>query len=568
MTKWEAEAVGVRFSPSEGGLARRACARSYLCAVTQTEQLDLASTFPQATREQWQALVGKVLKTDAAEPDALLATPTLDGVELQPLYDSLALAAPTGLPGEFPFVRGRTAEPGWDVRALNGHPDADVTREQVMADLEGGAGSVWLQVGEGRLPVAGIPAALAEVYLDLATVSLDAGEQGVAAAEAFLAFAVAKGGAFLGQLGLDPIGQLARTGIDPGMAEAVALAQRCVASHPGVRALVVDTLPFHEAGASPAQEIGIALASGVAYLRALDGLPVEQALTQLEFRFAATADQFTTIATLRAARRTWARVAEACGVTGPAAGQLQHAVSSFAMTTRRDPWSNLLRGTIACFGAGVGGADAVTVLPFDAALGLPDKLARRMARNTQALVVEEAYVAKVLDPAGGSWYVETLTEQLAQAAWAFFQEIESAGGIVSALGSGMLSDRIAAHREARRAAVAQRTEPITGVTEFPLLPEVLLDREADLRPEPTGLPRLRWAQWHEELRDRSDAHALKTGTVPTLEVGAGSDVKALRSALASSGVLVAVADGAADFVAESDTVALGERVLDLLGVAR
>ena len=150
------------------------------------------------------------------------------------------------------------------------------------------------------------------------------------------------------------------------------------------------------------------------------------------------------------------------------------------MATRRDPWNNILRGTLAACSAGVGGADAVTVLPFDAALGLPDALARRVARNTSALLVEEAHVAQVVDPAGGSWYVEALTDALAQKAWAFFQELERAGGLRAALAGGLVADRIAASREARRAAVATRHESITGVSAFPLRDEKLLDRQVDL----------------------------------------------------------------------------------------
>ncbi len=181
------------------------------------------------------------------------------------------------------------------------------------------------------------------------------------------------------------------------------------ARYPRLRTIVADALPYHEAGASDGQELGCALATGVAYLRALTergGLDVDAAARQLEFRFAATADQFATIAKLRAARRLWARVAEVAGAAVRSAPQ--HAVTSSTMMTRRDPWVNMLRTTVACFAAGVGGADAVTVQPFDSAIGLPDAFARRIARNTQSILLEESTVAGVIDPAGGSWYVERL----------------------------------------------------------------------------------------------------------------------------------------------------------------
>ncbi|NUU20119.1 MAG: methylmalonyl-CoA mutase, partial [Streptomycetaceae bacterium] len=323
-----------------------------------------------------------------------------------------------------------------------------------------------------------------------------------------------------GNLGADPVTTHARTGGAPGagadLAAAADLAVRVHAEFPHLRAIAVDGQPYHEAGASEAQELGAATAAGVAYLRALTaaGLDTDTALGLLEFRFAATADQFLTIAKLRAARRVWARVAQASGAASGA--QKQHAITSWSMATKRDPWVNMLRTTVAAFAAGVGGADAVTVRPFDAALGLPDAFARRIARNTQSLLLEESDLAQVIDPAGGSWYVEKLTDDLAHAAWAFFQEIERAGGITAALGSGLVADRVAAVRAARDKAVATRKDPITGVSEFPNLTEEAVVREpAPARPQ-GGLPRVRYAEAYEDLRDRSDDILLATGTRPTV----------------------------------------------------
>ncbi|WP_461030907.1 methylmalonyl-CoA mutase family protein, partial [Streptomyces sparsus] len=253
---------------------------------------------------------------------------------------------------------------------------------------------------------------------------------------------------------------LARTGSGAETAEQLdAAAERTraiAATHPGLRGMTVDALPYHEAGASPAEELGCALATGVAYLRLLTGhgLSAEDACRQLEFRFAATADQFTTIAKLRAARRLWARVAQVSGVVSSAAAQRQHAVTSSVMMSRRDPWVNMLRTTVASLAAGVGGAEAVTVLPFDHAAGLPDAFARRIARNTSTILIEESHVARVIDPAGGSWYVERLTEELAQAAWAWFQEIERAGGQQAALADGTVRQRLDATWQRRRERLA------------------------------------------------------------------------------------------------------------------
>jgi methylmalonyl-CoA mutase len=319
-----------------------------------------------------------------------------------------------------------------------------------------------------------------------------------------------------------------------------------------MRAIVVDALPFHEAGGTDAQELGCALAAGTEYLRAMRaaGLPGPAAAAQLEFRFAATADQFATIAKLRAARRTWARVIQQCGIPASAAGQWQHAVTSWPMLTRRDPWNNILRGTLACFAASAGGADAITVAPFDAAIGQPDQLARRVARNIHALLAEESHVGRVIDPAGGSWYAENLTEQLAARAWACFQDIERAGGLRAALASGQIAGQLAASREARRDALGHRREAVTGVSEYPLIGETILSRPAARRAPAGagGLPRIRWAQWHEELRDRADAFARETGSPPTLTLALLDSSRPSTAAAARVAALLAPAGIATDTI--------------------
>jgi methylmalonyl-CoA mutase len=520
--------------------------------------LELAGEFPAASQDEWRRLVAKVLGaavTDAtaSAPELLLATTLPDGIDVIPLYTQPDPKPVLGYPGEAPFVRGSVAighRSGWDVRQRHAHPESTIAREQIMADLEGGVSSLWLGLGDGGIPIASLPDVLSEVYLDLVTVVLDAGEDTAQAAQLFLESARERSipvGDLHATLGADPYGLAARTGGAVDLGPTVELAARCAAEFPGVRALAVDGLPFHEAGASDAQELGCSLAAGVGYLRALQaaGLSGEAAFGQLEFRYAATADQFATVAKLRAARRLWSRVADSCGVPGPAGGQRQHAVTSWTMMTRRDPWNNMLRATIACFAAGVGGADAVTVLPFDAALGLSDDLARRIARNTHALLIDESNVARVIDPAGGSWYVESLTDQLAGKAWEWFQTIEAAGGMAAALDSGLVSDQIAVTREARRDSLAHRRDAITGVSEFPLLDETLLNRQPSAETGASaGLPKIRWAQWHEELRDRSDSHLASTGTRPTITIvtlgaarGSAAQADQVRNLLAPAGVV-------------------------------
>ncbi|MEV7503765.1 methylmalonyl-CoA mutase subunit beta [Streptomyces sp. NPDC093018] len=491
--------------------------------VLPDDGLPLAAEFPDATHEQWQRLVEGVLRksgkevSGAAAEDAL-STTLEDGLRTRPLYTARDTAPDPGLPGFAPFVRGARPEggvaDGWGVRQRH----TTLADGAVLADLENGGTSLWLALGEGGIPLADLGRALEGVYLDLAPVVLDAGRDTAEAAETLLALYADKGvepRAVRGNLGGDPLGYEARTGAAQDFAPYAALAARCAETYPGLRALTVDALPYHEAGGSAAQELGASLATGVAYLRALTeaGLSVEQAAGQLEFRYAATADQFLTIAKLRAARRLWARVAEVSGAPG---AQTQHVVTSPVMMSRRDPWVNMLRTTVATLAAGVGGADSVTVLPFDHALGLPDAFARRIARNTSTILIEESYLARVIDPAGGSWYVERLTAELAEAGWEFFRTIERDGGQAAVLRSGRLRTDLATTWAERSKKLAKRREPITGVSEFPLLAEKPVEREPAPQAPSGGLPRVRRDEAFEELRARSDAHLAATGARPRI----------------------------------------------------
>ncbi|MFE5514263.1 methylmalonyl-CoA mutase family protein [Streptomyces sp. NPDC056529] len=498
--------------------------------VLPDDGLSLASEFPDAPHEQWHNLVAGVLRKSGKEvsgPEAEDALSTLleDGLDTRPLYTARDAAPDPGLPGFAPFVRGGRAEGntagGWDVRQRHLAPD----NAAVLSDLENGVTSLWLGVGDAAVPVDSLAATLDGVYLDLAPVVLDAGDQTAAAAERLFRLYEERGvvpDAARGNLGADPLGHEARTGRPSyDLASVAGLARRCADGYPGLRALTVDALPYHEAGGSAAQELGCSLATGVAYLRGLTGagLSVTEALGQIEFRYAATADQFLTIAKFRAARRLWARVAEASGA--PEAGaQRQHAVTSPVMMTRRDPWVNMLRTTIATLAAGVGGAESVTVLPFDDALGLPDAFARRIARNTSTVLIEESHLARVIDPAGGSWYVERLTDELAHAGWEFFRTIEREGGQEAALRSGFVGERLAETWAARSRKLATRREPITGVSEFPHLAEKPVERAPAPEPPSGGLPRVRRDEAYEALRARSDAHLAATGTRPRVYLAA------------------------------------------------
>jgi methylmalonyl-CoA mutase len=481
------------------------------------DPLPLAAEFPATSREDWVQLVTGVLLRSGlaqdADPIAALSSSTYDGITVLPLYTADDLPpGPTGEPGAAPYVRGATADGatvgGWDVRQRHADPDPARLRAAALNDLEAGASSLWLVLGDAGLAVRDLPAALEGVYVELAPVALDAGAGTRDAAEAYLGLVADRGldpAEVRGSLGADPIGLRARTGADADLPLLAELAGRDYAN---LRVATVDATVYHDAGAGDATELAVATAVGVAYLRALTdaGLDVDAALDAVEFRFAVTADQFASIAKLRAARRIWARVAQLSGAAPDRRGQWQHAATSAVMMSRRDPWVNMLRTTVACFAAAVGGADAITVLPFDAAIGLPDDLARRIARNTQSILHDESSLGRVLDAAGGSWYVESLTDRLARTAWDGFTAIERAGGALAALDSGLLGERISAAREQRADDVAHRRAPLTGVTEFALPDERPVARPP-APPAPVGGPLapVRWAGEFEDLRDAVEA---------------------------------------------------------------
>ena len=469
----------------------------------------LAAGFEPATRDDWADLAGSTLRGRTLES---LATVTDDGIRIEPLYGNDGRIDRAGLPGASPHTRGSTAagstEAGWDIRALVLDEGTDAANATVLDELERGSTSVLLdRAAIGIASVDDLAAVLDGVHLEMAPVALLPGPDASTAAGWLVDLWDRRGTPATdrsGALGLDPIGIAARHGGDPDLST-LAPAVASVADAPGVRAISVDAGVWADAGAGEAWELACSLATGVAYLRALEdsGVSIDDALGALTFTYSADADQFRTIAKFRAARRLWDRVAGACGSDFRA--QHQTAVTSAAMLARRDPWVNLLRAAVAAFSAGIGGASAVTVRPFDSAIGRPDEFGRRTARNTQLLLIEESGLARVVDPAGGSWFVEDLTEQLAEAAWERFRSIEADGGMVAALASGRIAAEVEATRTARAARLATRTDAITGVTEFPDIDEVPLVRPAGPAPADGPLRLQRLAEPFEVLRDAGES---------------------------------------------------------------
>ncbi len=514
----------------EGGLAEP--------AELEPEQGSLALAAPDDRHrvEEWEraaaAVLRKARRLGDDDPDALvwekLTRTTLDGIPVAPL----------GIPRttEDLGTTGRPTRVGaWDIRAHLSRCDPKPGNEALLVDLDGGVTSVWVEVSDPE----SVAPLLEGVLLDLAPVVLRAPETPVAAARAFLAHA--EGGDLAAGTNL---------GVD-GEAEAddlVAVAR--LARDAGVLGVVVDGTAVHDRGASDAQELGHTMAVAVRVLRVLTeaGLELDEAVGLVEFRYAATDEQFETIAKLRAARRIWARVLELSDAAP--APQRQHAVTSRPMMSRYDPYVNLLRTTVAAFAAGVGGADAVTVLPFDSPLGRPETLGRRIARNTSHLLIDESHLARVADPAGGSYAVEKLTDDLARAGWEILGAIEAGES---------LDERIEETARQRDVHVARRQRPITGLTEFPDPAERLPHREPD-----GAFDGVRsWGAAFEALRDDPAVGHVFLATLGTVAAHTARATFAVNL-FTAGGVTVDVAgatEGPDDLVAAHD----GQRVVCLAG---
>jgi methylmalonyl-CoA mutase len=489
-------------------------------------ELTLARNFPPADEAAWKALVEEALK---GTPFASLRSRSYDGIAIEPLYPRAQGRS---------RIEGRVAGAPWAVTQRIDMPDAKAANAQAHDDLANGANAFTL-VFEGAggdygyaLPATGaaISQALDNVYLDAGiAIDLDLSMQSKDAAGLIATLVKARGLVAKDvtiRFGFGPIGGIAISGQSPLIWTDIApifagLIRDLAAQDFAGPFAVADGRVIHAAGGSEAQELAFTLASAVAYLRAMEqgGIALDDASRFIYFRLAADQDQFLTIAKLRAIRKLWSRIEQACGLDPRPA--FVAAETAWRMMTKRDPHGNIVRGTIAALAAAVGGADAVTVLPFSAALGIPDAFSRRVARNTQLILIEEANLHRVADPAAGSGAIESLTDQLCRVAWDLFQGIERAGGAAAALEAGLIQNEVASVRAEREANVARRKDALVGTSDFPHLaedkvPVLGTPRLSIINSDDAALPRHRVADAFERLRDRSDDYLARHGTRPNV----------------------------------------------------
>lgn len=538
------------------------------------QDLDLAAGFPPVSYDEWKKIVEeKELKGAPFEKKMVNKTP--EGILMQPIYIPETCDCsndPSGMPGFFPFTRGTHAidrsRNGWDKRQEFREPDPKTANYEIKHDLSFGVTSLAVHLDDAACAgvetddlrgkngvmvhdMAGLEAVLDGVDFAKVPVAIEAGAAFLPAAMALAGLWMKKGvaaQAIRGNFSADPLGYLAAEGalpysIDEAMTQLGALAAWTAKTYPGVRAAMVDTSAYHNAGANEVHDLGIAMATAVAYLKAMEaaGMSIDDACRQIAFTTSVGCEEYMQIAKLRAARKLWSAVAKACGASDEAAAMQLRAKSAERMFTRTDPWVNMLRATVSTFSSAVGGADIVTCLPFDAAIGLPDSMGRRVARNTQVVLMEESNLYRVADPAGGSWSMETLTREIADKAWAFFQEIEAKGGIVAVLQSGFVRDAILATMAQRDKDVAKRKVPLTGVNEFPNILEKVVERPAPDLSKAKAADAARLAKGEKAAAQEIKALAKAADIVGAAcaAVGAGAPFASVVKARAGEGVGIA-----------------------------
>ena len=572
-----------------------------------------AGNFPAATREAWLELVEQTL---GGKPFSTLTTTTLDGIEIQPLYDGDGA-------GEAELTEVAAESADWKVLAFCDLTDGDLAKvaEVARREIEGGADGIVLRLSE-PVNAEDLKNLISEMLLARAEngdlsgeigsqttrvhIAFDAGPWWQSAAFSLAQLAEAGGGDLLAGLELEevsgtdsaggsetasssletasvadglgsaefvskPVGLLISLRADPiaalvrygtmGEGNLADLAVKKPAALAHVRTVGVDASVFSDAGASEAQEVACSLAAGVWYLRELTeaGIDIDAACGELEFTYAATADQFATIAKLRAARQCWSRVAEASGASPAARRQRQHAVTSRSMLTRYDPMVNVLRSTVAAFAAGVAGVDSQCVLPYDIAIGVPSEDSRRLARNISHILIQESRIGHVVDPAKGSAYVQELTQSIAEKAWELFQEIEAESGIVAALEDSTIGRWLESSWQKRAKRVAHRKDPICGVSEFPVLGEAAPNKASwTISDSNALLPIRRLSEPFENLRDS----VATSGTEPKVFLASLSSLAedsarlAFTENLLAAGGISSQVGSAAEFESKDFTMAV------------
>ena len=476
-------------------------------STNEKTDLNLLEEFAPSDYAAWKTAAEALLKGAPFEKKML--TPTPEGITFQPIYrseDIEGLEHLQSFPGDFNFVRGAREEgylkEPWKIAQELPYGTPEEFNKIALGDLMRGQDALNItldmatQIGldpadgkTGEVAACGLSlaciddlnTALKDIVPDAISISFQSGLSGLPLFGLLLAWLKKNGkeaSALNGGMNLDPLGILAKSGtlpisLEDAFADMATLAKYCSENAPHFTAVGVSTLPYANAGASAVEELGCALATGVTYLRKMmeAGMEIDAAAKSIAFEFSLGANFFMEVAKLRAARILWGKAVEAFGGSREAARMKVHARTGLWNKTVHDPYVNMLRTTTEALSGVVGGVDSMHVGPFDEVIGAPTEFSRRIARNTQIILQEECELRAVVDPAGGSWFIEKLTDEVAKTSWSFFQDIEKAGGMIAALESGMVQEKVAKTQAGRKKMLAQRRANLVGTNLYPNLGE-------------------------------------------------------------------------------------------------
>jgi len=486
----------------------------------------LFEQFPPVTTAEWRAKVEADLK--GAPFDKKLVWRTNEGFNVQPMYrleDIENLKTTNSLPGEFPYVRGTRTDNNW------------LTRQEILADtpdeanakardvLTKGVTSLGFHISEPS-------AETLEVLLkdiDLSAVEINFScciKKALPLANALAEYVKAKGCAdsFRGSIDFNPLRKPLRKGAAfpaESLSSMACSILDAVKDIPGLRVLSVNSDMLSNAGAYIFQELGYALSWGAQWMTLLSdaGRSADEIAGRIKFNMGISSNFFMELSKFRAARMLWAQIAAQYGTSKEASKMVAHAVTSRFNQTLYDAHVNLLRSQTEAMSAALAGVDSITVTPFDVPYKTPDEFSERIARNQQFLLKEESHLDKVIDPAGGSYYVETLTVSIAKEAWKLFLETEDKGGFLACCNNDDVQKAIRESAEKRHTDVARRKEILLGTNQYPNVNEMAADKIADLNgvftcscghdantcESPAGLPTKRAASDFEQLRLATEA---------------------------------------------------------------
>lgn len=430
----------------------------------------LSTTFPILPTQEWEKKAEESLK---GKPVSILSNDTYEKIKLKPLYSKEDQQSEnlSQYPGEIDYRRGLNAlgyiGNDWKVSQTISVKSGEELKKSLQSALEKGQAAISFEVKQSLVSEIAV---LKEFHAKY-PYSLNAKKLQSNLLDQLSVFPMANEGS--GYIGNDPIALLVENGsendaIDEGYNELSRCVEKASQTLPGIKTILVDTIPYHNGGANAVQELAAAISTGVTHIEELQkrGLQLETILSKLVFQFAIGANFFMEVAKLRAARVLWSKITAAYGADVTNQGMVISAVTSTFTKTVYDPYVNMLRAGNEAFAAVLGGVQYLHVSPFNEPEGQASELSNRIARNTQLILKEEAHLTKTVDPAGGSWYVEKLTDELTEKAWNLFLEIEEKGGFLQTLKQGWIQEQIEEIRVQREEAVNTRKQTIVGTNKY------------------------------------------------------------------------------------------------------